>query len=65
VVAETKSPVRYEILTTMTKTTAVRDTLKMEAASSFETQIPFYQATGRHIPKESNLQDKFLPGIKH
>jgi hypothetical protein len=64
-VAKTKSSVRYDILTTMTNTTALRDTLKMEAVSSFERPMNFYQARGRHIPNKSNLHEKFQPGVKH
>jgi hypothetical protein len=46
----------------MNKTTAVRDTLKMEAAGSFETRTNFYQATGRQIPEGSNLQENIPAG---
>jgi hypothetical protein len=58
VVTKAKFLVRYESLTMMTKTTAVRDTLKMEAVSSFETPIHFYQATGDWSPSQSKRGKK-------
>lgn len=57
VAAKIKTPMRYQILT-MTKTTVVGDTLNMEAGSSFETPIHFYQATERWSSSQSKRGKK-------